>query len=86
MVMLSGEDSIVPAHSATRLPTVKEHPLQVRRYLTGWIQRRGGDNFRSLHDVSLLRFFSKSIALACFSKLWNAFAWKAAVVPQHGPR
>eukprot|EP00434_Breviolum_minutum_P005643 symbB.v1.2.004972.t3/scaffold288.1/size478366/2 len=35
MVMLSGEDSIVPAHS-------------VRRYLTGWMQRQGGDSFRLL--------------------------------------
>eukprot|EP00435_Cladocopium_sp_Y103_P027522 s1436_g6.t2 len=35
MVMLSGEDSIVPAHS-------------VRRYLTGWIERQKGDSFRLL--------------------------------------
>lgn len=35
MVMLSGEDSIVPAHS-------------VRRYLTGWIERQKGNSFRLL--------------------------------------
>ncbi|CAK9089763.1 unnamed protein product [Durusdinium trenchii] len=40
MVMLSGEDSIVPAHS-------------VRRFLTGWIQQRGGDAFRLLWFPSM---------------------------------